>query len=152
MNRSRASIGTCPANGSAVAPRTLPGVGGKGAYFTRGSGHNKFGAYKIPDEYQEVMDRLLRKHKEAAASFHRRLSKGALMKDATPARVGIITVGGCDAAVREAIDILAAQGIPMDYMRIRAFPFDKARPRPSSPSTTSVTWWSRIAMLSFDHC
>ncbi len=48
---------------AANAPRRLA----KGAYFTRGSGHNKFGGYtEIPDEYQEVMDRLLRKHKEAA--------------------------------------------------------------------------------------
>src|SRR5277367_1092833 len=54
-----------PQNGSAVAARTLPGVGAKGAFFTRGSGHNKHGHYtEIPDEYQEVMDRLLRKHKE----------------------------------------------------------------------------------------
>ena len=45
----------------------------KGAFFTRGSGHNKFGGYtEIPDEYQEVMDRLLRKHKEAAALRPRR--------------------------------------------------------------------------------
>ena len=42
-----------------VAARTLPGVHAKGAFFTRGSGHNKFGGYtEIPDEYQEVMDRL----------------------------------------------------------------------------------------------
>ncbi|MDE3195469.1 MAG: 2-oxoacid:acceptor oxidoreductase family protein, partial [Acidobacteriota bacterium] len=51
-----------PDNGTAVAARTLPGVHEKGAFFTRGSGHNKFGGYtEIPDEYQEVMDRLLRK-------------------------------------------------------------------------------------------
>ncbi len=50
-----------------VAARTLPGVQSKGAFFTRGSGHNKFGGYtEIPDEYQEVMDRLARKHKAAA--------------------------------------------------------------------------------------
>ncbi len=110
-----------PENGSAVAPRTLPGVSPKGAYFTRGSGHNKFGAYtEIPDEYQEVMDRLLRKHKEAAGFV-----PAPIIERRKGARAGIITVGGCDAAVREAIDILAAQGTPMDYMRIRAFPFDE---------------------------
>src|SRR6202012_930019 len=50
-----------------VAPRTLPGVDPKAAYFTRGSGHTKTGAYtEIPDEYQEVVDRLARKHKAAA--------------------------------------------------------------------------------------
>ncbi len=109
-----------PENGSAVAPRTLPGVSAKGSYFTRGSGHNKYGGYtEIPDEYREVMDRLLRKHKEAAGFV-----PGPIVEKRKGARVGIITVGGCDAAVREAVDILAEQGTPMDYMRIRAFPFD----------------------------
>lgn len=110
-----------PVNGSAVAPRTLPGVSPKGAYFTRGSGHNKFGGYtEIPDEYQEVMDRLLRKHKEAAGFV-----PGPIIEKRKGASVGVITLGGCDAAVREALDILAKQGTPMDYMRIRAFPFDQ---------------------------
>jgi 2-oxoglutarate ferredoxin oxidoreductase subunit alpha len=110
-----------PENGSAVAPRTLPGVSPKGAYFTRGSGHNKFGGYtEIPDEYQEVMDRLLRKHKEAAGFV-----PAPIIEKRKGARVGVITVGGCDAAVREALDILADHGTPMDYMRIRAFPFDQ---------------------------
>ena len=50
-----------------MAARTLPGVHSKGAYFTRGSGHNKFGGYtEMPDEYQEVVDRLLKKHQAAA--------------------------------------------------------------------------------------
>ena len=110
-----------PENGSAVAARTLPGVHPKGAFFTRGSGHNKFGGYtEIPDEYQEVMDRLKRKHKEAAGFV-----PAPIIERRKGARVGVITLGGCDSAVREALDILAANGTPMDYMRIRAFPFDE---------------------------
>jgi 2-oxoglutarate ferredoxin oxidoreductase subunit alpha len=107
-----------PENGSAVAPRTLPGVHSKGAFFTRGSGHNKYGGYtEVPHEYQEVMDRLRRKHKEAAGSVP------PPIVEKRGARAGIITLGGCDPAVREALDILAEQGRPFDYMRIRAFPF-----------------------------
>jgi 2-oxoglutarate ferredoxin oxidoreductase subunit alpha len=34
-----------------------------------------------------------------------------------------VTLGGCDAAVREALDLLAERGIHADYMRIRGFPF-----------------------------
>jgi 2-oxoglutarate/2-oxoacid ferredoxin oxidoreductase subunit alpha len=110
-----------PENGSAVAARTLPGVSEKGAFFTRGSGHNKDGGYtEIPDEYQEVMDRLLRKHKEAAGFL-----PAPVIEKRKGATVGVITIGGCDAAVREALDILAEQGRPMDYMRIRGFPFDE---------------------------
>jgi 2-oxoglutarate ferredoxin oxidoreductase subunit alpha len=107
-----------PENGSAVAPRTLPGVHPNGAYFTRGSGHNKFGGYtEVPEEYQEVMDRLLRKHKEAATH----VPPAVIEKHGS--RVGMITVGGCDQAVREAVGILADSEQPVDYMRIRAFPF-----------------------------
>jgi len=109
-----------PENGSAVAARTLPGVSSKGAFFTRGSGHNKFGGYtEMPDEYQEVMDRLLRKHKEAAGFV-----PAPIIQRRDGARVGVITIGGCDPAVREALDILAAQGQSFDFMRIKAFPFD----------------------------
>jgi 2-oxoglutarate ferredoxin oxidoreductase subunit alpha len=36
-----------------------------------------------------------------------------------------VTVGGCDAATREAIDLLAARGVPADFLRVRGFPFDE---------------------------
>lgn len=105
-------------NGTNIAPRTLPGVHPKGAYFTRGSGHNKFGGYtEIPDEYQEVMDRLLAKHSSAAAHVP------AAIVEQTGAEFGVITLGGCDGAVREAIGVLRGQGIGLDLMRVRAFPF-----------------------------
>jgi 2-oxoglutarate/2-oxoacid ferredoxin oxidoreductase subunit alpha len=110
-----------PEKGSNVAPRTLPGVNAKGAFFTRGSGHTKYGDYtEMPDDYQEVMDRLLLKHKESAAFV-----PAPVIERRKDARAAIITIGGCDAAVREALDILADQGVPMDYMRIRGFPFDQ---------------------------
>ncbi len=104
-----------------VAARTLPGVDPKAAYFTRGSGHTKDGAYtEIPDEYQEVVDRLARKHK-AAAGF---VPPSIVMK--TPgATIGIVTLGGCDMAVREAIDRLPEFGIRADFLRVRGFPFDE---------------------------
>src|SRR6185503_6130971 len=39
------------------------------------------------------------------------------------ARFSLVTLGGCDAAVREALDLLSKKGISGDYMRIRGFPF-----------------------------
>jgi len=105
-----------------VAARTLPGVHATGAFFTRGSGHNKFGGYtEIPDEYQEVVDRLLKKHKAAA-----KLVPAPLIQKRQSAKIGLITTGGCDAAVREAVDLLAQRGTEADFMRIRGFPFDDA--------------------------
>ncbi len=107
---------------SAIAPRTLPGVHAKGSFFTRGSGHNKFGGYtEVPDEYQEVMDRLLKKHK-AAAKF----VPAPVIVRRPGASFGIVTLGGCDPAVREALDLLAERGVNGDFMRVRGFPFDSA--------------------------
>jgi 2-oxoglutarate ferredoxin oxidoreductase subunit alpha len=105
-----------------VSARTLPGVHANGAYVTRGSGHNKFGGYtETPQEYQEVLDRLLRKHK--AAAEHVPLP---VITRTPGARFGVITIGGCDPAVREALAILAELGTPADYLRIRGFPFQKS--------------------------
>jgi len=104
-----------------VPPRTVPGVDPRGAYVTRGSGHNKFGGYtETPAEYQEVVDRLARKHL-AAAKF---VPEPAIRRTGS-ARFGIVTMGGCDLAVREAVDILSARGLPANYMRVRGFPFNE---------------------------
>ncbi|MBM3525457.1 MAG: 2-oxoacid:acceptor oxidoreductase subunit alpha, partial [Alphaproteobacteria bacterium] len=108
-----------PRDDDEVAARTLPGVSPKGSFFTRGSGHNKLGGYtEIPDEYQEVMEMLLRKH--AAAAKH---VPEAVLERRPGAKFGVITMGGCDLAVREAMGGLAKDGHVGDYLRVRAFPF-----------------------------
>ena len=102
-----------------VAARTLPGVSEKGAFFTRGSGHNKLGGYtEIPDEYQEVMDRLLRKHTAARAHV-----PPAIEMKRPGATFGVLTIGGCDMAVREALEVLEEKGVKGDFLRVRGFPF-----------------------------
>jgi 2-oxoglutarate ferredoxin oxidoreductase subunit alpha len=105
-----------------IVPRTLPGVHASGAYVTRGSGHNKFGRYtETPSEYQEVIDRIALKHK-AAAKFVP-LPKVDRRADA---QFGVITIGGCEPAVREALGLLAERDIPADYMRLCGFPFHES--------------------------
>lgn len=50
------------ADGDGIPYRTLPGVDARGAYFTRGAGHDRFGGYTEDAEaYQEVIDRIARK-------------------------------------------------------------------------------------------
>jgi 2-oxoglutarate ferredoxin oxidoreductase subunit alpha len=39
------------------------------------------------------------------------------------ATFGVVTVGGCDLAVREALELLEARKIRGDFMRVRGFPF-----------------------------
>ncbi|WP_411278437.1 2-oxoacid:acceptor oxidoreductase subunit alpha [Gemmatimonas sp.] len=109
-------------DGDGIAARTLPGVHPNGAYFVRGSGHDKHGAYtEDSDAYQEVVDRLARKFATAATvvpapEFHRQAN----------ADVAIVSLGSCHSAVLEAIDRLRDQGIVVDYMRIKAFPFNSS--------------------------
>jgi 2-oxoglutarate ferredoxin oxidoreductase subunit alpha len=106
-------------DGDGIPYRTLPGVHPKGAYFTRGSGHNKFGGYtEDGDEYQEVLDRIDRKIQRAA-----RAVPPPMIQNRAGARMGLVTVGGCHAACVEAMDRLSADGLPLDYMRVRGFPF-----------------------------
>ena len=108
-------------DGDGIPYRTYPGVGGKGAYFVRGSGHNKYGGYtEDAEEYQEVVDRLNRKWRTAAE-----LVPKPVIETRKSADWGIVAVGSSDYAVAEAVEILARRGIHLNYMRIKAFPFSE---------------------------
>jgi 2-oxoglutarate ferredoxin oxidoreductase subunit alpha len=105
-------------DGDGVAARTLPGVGGKGAYFVRGSGHDQHADYTEDSAaYCELVDRLRRKFSHAAT-----LVPEPLVLTQEGAEIGLVTIGGCDLAVREAQALLREQGILVDVMRIKAFP------------------------------
>jgi 2-oxoglutarate ferredoxin oxidoreductase subunit alpha len=106
-------------DGDGVPYRTLPGLHPKGAYFTRGSGHNRYGVYtEDADEYVDVIDRIDRKIQHAA-----RAVPAPIVKTTAGAKLGLVTVGGCHAACVEALDLLRADGVALDYMRVRGFPF-----------------------------
>ena len=106
-------------DGDEIPLRSLPGVHEKGAYFTRGSGHTKWGTYtEDSDEYVEVVDRLDRKILSAASE----VPQPEIVR-ADGASLGLVTVGGCRGAVLEALEELAHRGIAVDYLRVRAFPF-----------------------------
>jgi 2-oxoglutarate ferredoxin oxidoreductase subunit alpha len=107
-------------DGDGIAWRTLPGVHPKGAYFTRGSGHNMYGAYtEDAKEYQAVVDRLRRKWDTAKG-----LVPGPVIDYSERYRTGIISVGSCDGAVREARERLTEAGFGANYLRVKAFPFN----------------------------
>src|SRR6185437_15519850 len=74
--------------------------------------------------------RLLRKHKAARAHVppavierHGAKGGGSGGAAAPPAKIGVLTVGGCDLAVREGLELLADRGIAADFCRVRGFPF-----------------------------
>ncbi len=108
-------------DGDGITYRTLPGVHPKAAYFTRGSGHTKFGTYtEDSDDYQEVLDRLLVKWATA-----KKLVPRAVIDATAGSKVGLVSIGSCDGAIHEAMDLLKGHGIAVDYMRVRSFPFSE---------------------------
>jgi 2-oxoglutarate ferredoxin oxidoreductase subunit alpha len=110
-------------DGDHIAYRSLPGTHPKGAYFTRGSGHDKYGRYtEDSDAYVEVMERL--KMKIDSASEH--VPAPHIRRAKVPTTMGMVSLGGCHWAVLEAQDDLAERGIHFDYMRVRGFPFGQA--------------------------
>ena len=106
-------------DGDGIPYRTLPGVHPKGAYFTRGSGHTKFGGYTEDSAaYQDVVDRLLVKWETARKILPKPDIQYSKFNNA-----GVITIGSGDGACKEALDRLAGQNIGLNYCRIKAFPF-----------------------------
>jgi 2-oxoglutarate ferredoxin oxidoreductase subunit alpha len=106
-------------DGDGIAARSLPGVHARGSYFTRGSGHTRYGAYTEDSAaYQDVMDRLLVKWETA-----RGILPAAEIEYSKFNKAGILTVGSGHGACREARDRLAAQKLNLNYCRVRAFPF-----------------------------
>jgi len=106
-------------DGDGIPYRTLPGVHPKGAYFTRGSGHTKLGAYtEDAAAYQDVIDRLLVKWETA-----RSLLPKAEVRYSKFNKAAILTVGSGDGACIEALDRLAKQDVHLNYCRVKSFPF-----------------------------
>jgi 2-oxoglutarate ferredoxin oxidoreductase subunit alpha len=107
-------------DGDGIPYRTLPGEDPKGAYFTRGSGHNRKGAYTEDSaEYQDVVDRLLVKWETTKTL----VPPAVVTRAERTTGLGVIAFGSSDGAVIEARDRLAEQGVHADYLRLRAFPF-----------------------------
>jgi len=110
-------------DGDGIPYRTLPGTHPKGAFFTRGSGHNKLGGYtEDSTEYMEVVDRVARKIENAAEKVSAPI---IINKGGVGQKLGLITIGSNDGAAREALEELERRGVNVDYCRVRGFPFSQ---------------------------
>ena len=113
-------------DGDGIPWRTLPGTHpSKGAYFTRGTTRDAYARYseRGPD-YIYNMERLLRKFRTAAAL----VPQPVLHPAAKPTRLGAIYFGSTSPAMHEALEVLAHEGVMLDAMRLRAFPFPDSVP------------------------
>jgi len=108
-------------DGDGIPFRTYPGTHpSKGGYFTRGTSKNAYAIYSEqgPD-YKANMQRLLKKFETAKTL----VPKPILSASKEPARFGAIYYGSTGPAMAEALDALSRQGIYVNALRLRSFPF-----------------------------
>ncbi|MBQ0720314.1 MAG: 2-oxoacid:acceptor oxidoreductase subunit alpha [Gammaproteobacteria bacterium] len=110
-------------DGDGICYRTLPGTHPeKGAFFTRGTSRNEYAVYtEFGDAYVKNMERLNAKMETAK----RYVPAPVLYKAKKKTRDGVIFYGTSTDASLEALDLLADEGLHLDALRLRAFPFNK---------------------------
>ena len=111
-------------DGDGIPYRTIPATHPRrGAYFTRGTSKDRYARYtEEGPAYVDNMQRLLRKFETAKA-----LVPGPVVAKAAQAtRAAVVWYGSTGAPMAESLASLEAQGIHLDRMRIRAFPFADA--------------------------
>ncbi len=108
-------------DGDGIPYRTLPGTHPtKGAFFTRGTSHDENARYTEDGTiHRRVIDRIAEKFDTAAAILPK---PERVYRDAN-SPIGVICFGGTRPAVVEALDRLAEDGVKINMLRIKAFPF-----------------------------
>jgi 2-oxoglutarate/2-oxoacid ferredoxin oxidoreductase subunit alpha len=108
-------------DGDGIPYRTLPGTHPeKGSYFTRGTSHDEYANYTEDSAtYLRIMERLERKFNTAKTM----LPVPERYQDSDEYDYGILFFGTSAYAAQEAMDMLKKEGIYVDAMRIKAFPF-----------------------------
>ena len=108
-------------DGDAIPYRTLPGTHPtKGAFFTRGTSHDEYARYTEDGViHARVIDRIRRKFDTAATL----VPKPEIATRDKAGKVGLIYFGATEPAVREALDLLERDGVRVNALRLKAFPF-----------------------------
>jgi pyruvate/2-oxoacid:ferredoxin oxidoreductase alpha subunit len=111
-------------DGDGIPYRTLPGThASRGAYFTRGTTRDAYARYsEAGPDYLYNVTRLLEKFETAKEL----VPQPILRKAARETRFGVIYFGSTSPAMAEAFDALQADGVHVDTLRVRAFPFSAA--------------------------
>ncbi len=110
-------------DGDGIPYRTLPGTHPtKGAFFTRGTSHDENARYTEDGHiHARVIDRIRRKHDTAATL----VPKPEIAIRDKGGKTGLIYFGATTPAVLEALDLLERDGVQVNALRIRAFPFTR---------------------------
>lgn len=108
-------------DGDGIPFRTWPGTHpDKGSFFTRGTTKDAHARYsEAGGDYLYNMERLLRKLETAK----KLVPAPVLRKAKAETRFGVIYFGSTSPAMQEALEALEADGVFIDALRLRAFPF-----------------------------
>ncbi len=108
-------------DGDGIPFRTYPGTHPtKGGYFTRGTSKNPYAIYsEAGADYVYNMQRLLKKFETAKALVPQPVLTEAKKKT----KFGAIYFGSTSPSMHEALEAFEAEGMHVDILRIRAFPF-----------------------------
>lgn len=104
--------------------RTYPGTHPtKGSYFTRGTSRDEYAVYtEDGNAYKRNMDRLMVKWQTARSKVH----QPVFYQTKNTSDYALLFFGTSTYSVEEAMDELKEQGMQIDAVRVRAFPFSKA--------------------------
>ncbi|CEJ15201.1 2-oxoglutarate oxidoreductase subunit KorA [bacterium YEK0313] len=110
-------------DGDGIPYRTYPGTHpSRGSFFTRGSTRDRYARYTEEGApYVDNMERLLRKFETAKTL----VPEPVLARAAQPTRLGVIHYGSTGPAMDEAAGLLGADGLHVDTLRVRGFPFGR---------------------------
>jgi 2-oxoglutarate ferredoxin oxidoreductase subunit alpha len=109
-------------DGDGIPYRTLPGnQHPRSGHFVRGTSHDEYAGYTEDGEtWVAIFNRIKKK-----IEFARESLPEPVIQLRGGGDVGIIASGSVDSAVVEACDLLAEEGLNVDYLRIRGIPFSK---------------------------
>jgi len=109
-------------DGDAICYRTYPGTHpDKGTFFTRGTSRDENAVYtEKGEEYESNMLRLMRKWE----TIKEYVPGPEFLPCGKDSDTGVLYFGTSEESSREALDYLAEEGIYMDAMRVRSFPFN----------------------------
>ncbi|MFZ4544597.1 MAG: 2-oxoacid:acceptor oxidoreductase subunit alpha [Saprospiraceae bacterium] len=110
-------------DGDGIPFRTIPGTHPtKGSFFTRGTSRDEYAKYTEESApYLRNMERLLLKW-ETAKSL---MPAAQIYQKENKSKAGIVFFGTSTDASLEAMELLENEGVVVDAMRLRAFPFGK---------------------------
>jgi 2-oxoglutarate ferredoxin oxidoreductase subunit alpha len=108
-------------DGDGIPYRTIPGTHPtKGAFVARGTSRDEYAVYTEDGAvYQRNMDRLMKKWETAKGL----VPKPHFYQERSSRSNGVIFFGTSTYAAEEAIELLKEEGIELDAMRVKSFPF-----------------------------